>query len=148
MIKIARDCEYIMDEPKPQVLLTELGDFAKVFRLFGWVNDYSDEQLARDWLLRTIDSKFSEENINIPYPTSVELTESVYTQVSTRKQAAATKKMEKEEQLHLEEREEAKSKLEGIQEQLKDVNMDKKKRAELEDEARRLETAINMYDSA
>lgn len=148
MIKIARDCEYIMDEPKPQVLLTELGDFAKVFRLFAWVNDYSDEQLARDWLLRTIDSRFSEENINIPYPTSVELTESVYTQVSTRKQAAATKKMEQEEQKHLEEREEAKEKLDVLNEQLKDVNMDKKKRAELEEEARRLETVINMFDSA
>ena len=148
MIKIARDCEYIMDEPKPQVLLTELGDFAKVFRLFAWVNDYSDEQLARDWLLRTIDSRFSEESINIPYPTSVELTESVYTQVSTRKQAAASKKMEKEEQKHLEEREEAKEKLDDLNEQLKDVNMVKKKRAELEEEARRLETVINMFDSA
>ena len=148
MIKIARDCEYIMDEPKPQVLLTELADFSKVFRLFAWVNDYSDEQLARDWLLRTIDSRFSEENINIPYPTSVELTESVYTQVSTRKQAAATKKMEQEEQKHLEEREEAKEKLDELTEQLKDVNMDKKKRAELEEEARRLETVINMFDGS
>ena len=148
MVKIARDCEYVIDEPKPQVLLTELGDFAKVFRLFGWVNDYSDEWLARDWLLRTIDSTFSDEGINIPYPTSVELTESVYTQASTRKQAAATKKMEREEQKHLEEREETKALLEGIQEELKDVNMDKKKRAELEEEARRLETVINMFDAA
>ena len=148
MVKIARDCEYVIDEPKPQVLLTELGDFAKVFRLFGWVNDYSDEWLARDWLLRTIDSTFSDEGINIPYPTSVELTESIYTQASTRKQAAATKKMEKEEQKHLAEREETKALLEGIQEQLKDVNMDKKQRAELEEEARRLETVINMFDAA
>ena len=148
MVKIARDCEYVIDEPKPQVLLTELGDFAKVFRLFGWVNDYSDEWLARDWLLRTIDSTFSDEGINIPYPTSVELTESIYTQASTRKQAAATKKMEKEEQKHLEEREETKALLEGIQEELKDVNMDKKQRADLEEEARRLETVINMFDAA
>ena len=148
MIKIARDCEYIIDEPKPQVLLTELGDFSKVFRLFGWVNDYSDEWLARDWLLRTIDSTFSDEGINIPYPTSVELTESVYTQASTRKQAAATKKMEKEEQKHLEEREEAKASLDDLNEKLKDVNMDKKKRTQLEEEVRRLETVINMYDSS
>ena len=56
--------------------------------------------------------------------------------------------MEKEEQKHLEEREEAKKQLDDIQEHLIDVNMDKKKRAELEEEARRLETAINMYDSA
>jgi surface antigen len=72
----------------------------------------------------------------------------VYTQASTRKQAAATKKMEREEQKHLEEREETKALLEGIQEQLKDVNMDKKKRSELEEETRRLETVINMYDSS
>lgn len=148
MVKVARDCEYVLDEPKPQVLLTELGDFAKVFRLFGWVNDYSDEWLARDWLLRTIDTTFSDEGINIPYPTSVELTESIYTQASTRKQAAASKKMEKEEQKHLEEREETKVLLEGIQEQLKDVNLDNKKRTELEEEARRLETVINMFDAA
>ena len=148
MVKIARECEYVIDEPKPQVLLTELGDFSKVFRLFGWVNDYSDEWLARDWLLRTIDSTFSDEGINIPYPTSVELTESVYTQASTRKQAAASKKMEKEEKKHLEEREEAKASLEKIQEKLKDVNLEGKKKTELEEEARRLETTINMYDSA
>jgi predicted TIM-barrel fold metal-dependent hydrolase len=72
----------------------------------------------------------------------------VYTQASTRKQAAASKKMEKEEQKNLQEREETKALLEGIQEQLKDVNMDKKKRAELEEEARRLETVINMFDAA
>ena len=76
------------------------------------------------------------------------MTESIYTQASTRKQAAASKKMEKEEQKHLEEREETKALLEGIQEELKDVNMDKKKRAELEEEARRLETVINMFDAA
>tara|TARA_B100000767_G_C19773115_1_gene541151 strand:- start:159 stop:1457 length:1299 start_codon:yes stop_codon:yes gene_type:complete len=148
MVKVARDCEYVLDEPKPQVLLTELGDFAKVFRLFGWVNDYSDEWLARDWLLRTIDTTFSDEGINIPYPTSVELTESIYTQASTRKQAAASKKMEKEEQKHLEEREETKVLLEDVQEQLKDVNLDNKQRTELEEEARRLETVINMFDAA
>jgi small-conductance mechanosensitive channel len=148
MVKVARDCEYVLDEPKPQVLLTELGDFAKVFRLFGWVNDYSDVWLARDCLLITIDTTFSDEGINIPYPTSVELTESIYTQASTRKQAAASKKMEKEEQKHLEEREETKLLLEGIQEQLKDVNLDNKKRTELEEEARRLETVINMFDAA
>ena len=56
--------------------------------------------------------------------------------------------MEKEEQKHLEEREETKVLLEGVQEQLKDVNLDNKKRTELEEEARRLETVINMFDAA
>ena len=48
---------------------------------------------------------------------------------------------------HLEEREEAKEKLEKIQEKLKDVNLEAKKKAELEEEARKLETTINMFES-
>lgn len=147
MIRIAKSCEYIMETPEPRVLLTELGDFAKVFRLFAWVHDYSDEQLARDWLLRTIDSEFSDEGINIPYPTSVELSESVYVQAEEARQKAATRRMKREEKKHLEEREEAKEKLEQIQEKLKDVNLEGKKKTELEEEARRLETVINMFDS-
>ena len=147
MVNIARRCEYVMDTPEPRVLLTELGDFAKVFRLFAWVHDYSDEQLAQDWLLRTIDSKFSDEGINIPYPTSVELSESVYVQAEEARQKAASRRMQREEKKHLEDREEAKEKLEKIQEKLKDVNLDAKKKAELEEEARKLETAINMFES-
>ncbi|MDP6334012.1 MAG: mechanosensitive ion channel [Candidatus Poseidoniaceae archaeon] len=147
MVNIARKSEYIMETPKPRVLLTELGDFSKVFRLFAWVHDYSDEQLARDWLLRTIDSEFSAEGINIPYPTSVELSESVYVQAEEARQKAATRRMEREEKKHLVEREDAKEKLEKIQEKLKDVNLEGKKKSELEEEARKLETVINMFDS-
>lgn len=147
MLNIARDCEYILDEPKPQVLMVELGDFAKVYRLFAWCKDYSDEQLARDWLLRTIDANFSAEGINIPYPTSVELTESVYTQAATSKQRAATRQMVKEDKKMVEEREAARQSLDEINEKLKDVNLDKKDKAELEEEARRLETVINMFDA-
>ena len=147
MVNIARKCEYIMDTPEPRVLLSELGDFAKVFRLFAWVHDYSDEQLARDWLLRSIDSKFSDEGINIPYPTSVELSESVYVQAEEARQKAASRRMEREEKKHLAEREEAKEKLDEIQEKLKDVNLDAKKKAELEEHARKLETTINMFES-
>jgi len=148
MLNIARECEYIIDEPKPQVLMVELGDFAKVYRLFAWCKDYSDEQLARDWLLRNIDARFSNEGINIPYPTSVELSESVYTQAAATKQRAATRQMVKERKDLADEREAAKASLEEINVKLKDVNIDKKVKSELEDEARRLETVINMFDGA
>ena len=43
--------------------------------------------------------------------------------------------------------EKAKEKLEKIQEKLKDVNLEAKKKAELEEEARKLETTINMFES-
>ncbi len=147
MMQIAKKCEYVMEAPTPRVLLTELGDFAKIFRLFAWVHDYSDELLARDWLLRTIDSSFSDEGINIPYPTSVELTESIYTQAEKVRQEAAVRRMKQEEKRHLGEREEAKLSFEKIQEQLKDVNLDAKIKAKLEEESRALEIIINMFES-
>ena len=56
--------------------------------------------------------------------------------------------MVKERQDLADEREAAKASLEEINEKLKDVNIDKKVKSELEDEARRLETVINMFDGA
>lgn len=147
MVETARKCEYIMDTPKPRVLLTELGDFAKVFRLFAWVHDYSDEQLARDWLLRTIDDDFGEEGINIPYPTTVELSESIYTQAETTRQNAAARRMKREEKKHAIDREKAKEQFDKIQEEIKDVNLEPKAKIELEEEARKLQAVINMFDS-
>ena len=47
----------------------------------------------------------------------------------------------------VEEREAARKSLDEINEKLKDVNIDKKEKAELEEEARRLETVINMFDA-
>jgi MscS family membrane protein len=147
MLKIARDCEFIAESPEPRVLLTELGDFSKVFRLFSWVEDYSDEFIARDWVLRTVDERFGDEDINIPYPTAVELNESVYTQAAISKQKAAKHTMVKEEMKLQKERNAAKQELEKLQEKLKDVNMERKIRTELEEEIRKLETVLNMFDN-
>ncbi len=61
--------------------------------------------------------------------------------------AAATRQMAKEDKKMVEEREAARKSLDDINEKLKDVNIDKKEKAELEEEARRLETVINMFDA-
>ena len=67
------------------------------------------------------------------------------TQATATKQRAATRQMAKERKNLAEEREAARKTLDEIYEGFQNVNMDKK-RAELEDEARRLETVINMFD--
>jgi len=41
--------------------------------LYAWINDYNDEFLATDWLLREVDEAFEREGISIPYPIAVEL---------------------------------------------------------------------------
>ena len=75
ILKLMRECPYVLSKPEPRVLLIELGDYAKTFRMFGWVEDYSDEYVARDWLLKNVDEVFDVEGIEIPYPKSVELKE-------------------------------------------------------------------------
>ena len=73
MLQLMRECPYIISKPEPRVLLIELGEYAKIFRMYGWVEDYSDEFVARDWLLKSVDERFSSEGIEIPFPTAVEI---------------------------------------------------------------------------
>ena len=65
---IANSCDYISEKPEPKVLFTEMLDSSLVFRLNCWVSDYSDEYVARDYLLSNVLEKFREESIDIPYP--------------------------------------------------------------------------------
>ncbi|MBT5184392.1 MAG: mechanosensitive ion channel family protein, partial [Euryarchaeota archaeon] len=73
VLKLMRECPYVISKPEPRVLLIELGEYAKIFRMYGWVEDYSDEFVARDWLLKNVDEEFSAEGIEIPFPTAVEI---------------------------------------------------------------------------
>ena len=73
LLDIARQCPQSLQHPPPRVLLLELGDYAKTFRVFVWIDDYTDEFIAKDWLLKSIDERFEDEGIVIPYPTAIEL---------------------------------------------------------------------------
>ena len=66
MSNVASKCEYVLSDPQPMVLLRELGDFAKVYRLYAWIEDYSDEYLARDWLLRCYCLLLCNELLSVP----------------------------------------------------------------------------------
>lgn len=73
LIRVAKDCEHVLQEPVPVVQLTKLGDFSKDYRLFVWLASAADRRVARDQLLSEIDVEFKAENILIPYPVSVEM---------------------------------------------------------------------------
>lgn len=53
--------------------MTKLGDFSKDYRLFVWLASAADRRVTRDQLLSEIDVEFKAENILIPYPVSVEM---------------------------------------------------------------------------
>ena len=146
LLQLAKECPYVIEKPEPRILLHELGDFAKVFRVYTWVEDYSDEYVARDWLLRNIDEQFGKENINIPFPTSVELSDSVYEQAEVTKQRSAKRKMVQERKKLDESRLNARAELEEISEKLKDADLSKKDRNELEERQRELNTVLSQFD--
>ncbi len=146
LLQISKQCPYVIEKPEPRILLHELGDFAKVFRLYTWVEDYSDEYVARDWLLRNIDEQFGKENINIPFPTSVELADSIYEQAEVTKQRSAKRKMVQERKKLDESRLNARTEIEDINEKLKDPDLSKKDRNELEERQRELNSLLSQFD--
>ena len=146
LLQLAKECPYVIDKPEPRILLHELADFAKIFRVYTWVEDYSDEYVARDWLLRNIDERFGKENINIPFPTSVELSDSVYEQAEVTKQRTAKRKMVQERKKLDESRNNARAELEEISVELKSAELSKKDRAELEERQRELNSLLSQFD--
>ncbi|HIF90628.1 MAG TPA: mechanosensitive ion channel family protein [Candidatus Poseidoniales archaeon] len=150
LLELAKRCPYVITNPSPRVLLTELGDFSKTFKVISWVEDYTDEWIARDWLLKEIDERFTEEEIVIPFPTAVELTErSGENRPSAKKaqrQSTAKAKMVKEENKMRKEREEAKTRVVEIDEILKTTSAQKRDVPVLEDEKRTLENKLAMFE--
>ncbi len=151
ILQMMRECPYVLSKPEPRVLLTELGDFAKVFRMFGWVEDYSDEYVARDWLLKNIDEKFDEEGIEIPYPKSVEIrgNEDIAYNKNHKKASVRMAKLQmvKEDKQLAKERARAKEEIEVINEKLKDPDLDNKEKQMLEDDLRELQRVLGMFEA-
>jgi len=151
LLQLMRECPYVIDEPNPRVLLNELGDFAKVFRMYGWVKDYSDEWVAKDWVLKSIDESFREEGIGIPFPTRLNISKEHKSTINVRKKDASVRlarmQMIKEDKKLREERESARRELELIKERLKDIELDKAERVLLEDTSRELARIISMFEA-
>ena len=151
ILQLMRDCPYILSKPDPRVLLIELGDYSKVFRMYGWVEDYSDEFVARDWLLKNIDEIFTSEGIEIPFPTAVEIAATQTTTINKRRKNISVRKarlqMVKEDKQLSKERAAAKEEIESINEKLKDADLDKKTRNMLEEDLRELNSILSMFEA-
>ena len=151
ILKLMRECPYVISKPEPRVLLIELGEYAKIFRMYGWVEDYSDEFVARDWLLKNVDEKFSEEGIEIPFPTAVEIVGKQSVSFNKSHKTANIRKarlqMVKEDKQLSKERAAAKEEIEAINEKLADLELDKKTRNLLEEDLRELNSLLSMFEA-
>ena len=151
ILTLMRECPFIITKPEPRVLLIELGDFSKVFRMYGWVDDYTDEFVARDWLLKNLDEHFKREGIDIPFPTSVEISAESAPALNQRRKNTSVRKarmqMIKEDKQLVKERAAAKEDIEFITERLKKVDLDKKERTMLEEDLRELNSVLSMFEA-
>ena len=73
LLRVARDSEYVLDDPAPHVEFLEMSDYAKVYRLYVWFASFADKRIANDQLLSMVDAEFTQEGIVIPFPVAVEL---------------------------------------------------------------------------
>ena len=151
ILKLLRECPYVLETPEPRVLLIELGDFAKLFRMYCWVGDYSDEYVTRDWVLKNLDEQFKDEGIEIPYPTVVEINEESESYSDQRGKKASVRvarlQMIKEDKKLLEERAAAKIEVDIITQKLKDPNLDRKEKQMLEEDLNELNKVLGMFEA-
>ena len=155
ILEVAKKCPQVEDDPAPRVLLRELGDFSKVYRLYAWI-EYVEEFLATDWLLREIDRSFKREGISIPYPVQVELPakpspypegergEQLRRRKSTRQHVARIKMLREEDEME-EERDTAREELETLQERLSAGDMKRAEREIVENDIRALESLLAQF---
>ena len=156
ILEVAKKCPHIEEEPGPRVLLRELADFSKNYRLYVWISDYSEEFIATDWLLREVDSAFSREGISIPYPVGVELQQKPspfpegeagdrMRRLKATRQHVSRIKMLRDEAEMEEERDSARDELELLQARLDEGDLKKAEREILENDIRALESLLAQF---
>jgi len=156
IMDVAKKCPHVEEDPAPRVLLRELADFSKNYRLYVWLEDYGEEFIATDWLLREIDNAFSREGISIPYPVAVELPskpspfpegdpgERMRRMKSTRQHVSRIKMLRDEAEME-EERDSARTQLDVLQARLAEGDLKKAEREILENDVRALESLLAQF---
>ena len=156
ILEVASKCPHVEQDPAPRVLLRELADFSKNYRLYVWLGDYGEEFLATDWLLREIDQAFVREGISIPYPVAVELPNKpspfpegdagnrMRRMKATRQHVSRIKMLRDEAEME-EERDSAREELEVLQARLAEGDLKKAEREVLENDLRALESLLAQF---
>ena len=156
IMDVAKKCPLVQEDPAPLVLLRELADFSKNYRLYAWIGDYSEKFLATDWILREVDSAFGREGISIPYPVGVELKnkpspfpdgeagDRMRRLKATRQHVSRIKMLKDETDLE-EERESARVELDVLESRLAEGDLKKAEREILENDIRALESLLAQF---
>jgi len=148
LLKLARESPHCLKKPEPRVLINELDEFTKNFRLFAWIENYNEEFIARDWILKYIDENFNSEGISISFPTEVEIKDeasSTDLDGKAERQQIAREQMILEEQRFQEEREAARLRLKELEKEMLKAELSGVKISDLEFEAQALDNELNIF---
>ena len=149
LLKLARDSPHCLKKPEPRVLVNQLDEFTKNFRLFSWIENYNEEFIAKDWILKSIDENFNSEGISISFPTEVEIDgEASQTDLSGKaeRQQIAREQMVIEEQRFRDEREAARLRLKELEKEMLKAEQTGGKVYDLEFEVQAIESELNTFD--
>jgi small-conductance mechanosensitive channel/CRP-like cAMP-binding protein len=67
-----RRSPYVLGNPRPDVLLTEFAGSAINYRSRFWIDDFENDEIAKDGVRRSIYYEFARRNIEIPWPIQIE----------------------------------------------------------------------------
>ena len=156
IMDVAKKCPHVEQDPPPRVLLRQLGNFSKDYRLYVWLADYGEEFIATDWILREVDIAFGREGISIPYPVAVELPskpspfpegdagERMRRMKMTRQHVSRIKMLRDDAEME-EERDSARTEMEVLQARLAEGDLKKAEREILENDVRALESLLAQF---
>jgi len=65
-------CSRVLRTPEPDVVLTDFGASALIFRARFWVQEFEEDERARDQVRTAIYYEFRRRNIEIPWPIQIE----------------------------------------------------------------------------
>ena len=153
LMDVVKECPYTVVDPAPRVMLNNLSEYSIDFRIFAWIDNYSDQWPARDWILQRVFQRFGEEGIHIPFPTSIELREqstSGSEAANKRKRArqnSARIQMSKDEKLYLEERDSLKAYVEELKKQVSDTTLSSRVRDRIRTEVSQINKTLERFDA-
>jgi len=149
LLKLAGKCPQSLEKPEPRVLVNELDESSKVLRLYTWVENYNDEWVARDWLLKSIDENFNQQGILISYPTGIEIKrglDALDDDKKSERQKLAREQMLIEEQRFQDERELKRLRFKEIEKEIKSPSLRGEKKYDLEFEVQAIENELSTFD--
>jgi small-conductance mechanosensitive channel/CRP-like cAMP-binding protein len=77
LLTAVRRARYVLEEPKPDVLLWDFAASSITYRVRFWIEDFENDDVTQDSVRRSIYYEMSRQGIDIPFPIQIEYSKEV-----------------------------------------------------------------------